>query len=125
MVMSSWRPMRKASGGRYKPFRGKRLSDKRNNPVMTGLGKQKKIMVRTPGGNQKEKLLKAEIAHIFDPKQKKHLNAKIITILESPANRNYVRRNIMTKGTIVNTDAGKARITSRPGQTGIVEAVLV
>ena len=36
-----------------------------------------------------------------------------------------VRRNILTKGAIIETDAGKAKITNRPGQEGTVNAVLV
>ena len=32
------------------------------------------------------------------------------------ANRHYVRRNILTKGTVITTDKGNAVITSRPGQ---------
>ena len=31
----------------------------------------------------------------------------------------------MTKGTIVQTEAGSARITSRPGQDGVVNAILI
>ncbi|MFH1511592.1 MAG: 30S ribosomal protein S8e, partial [Candidatus Woesearchaeota archaeon] len=33
--------------------------------------------------------------------------------------------NIITKGTIVDTDKGKVRITSRPGQDGTLNGVLV
>ncbi|RLF82243.1 30S ribosomal protein S8e, partial [Thermococci archaeon] len=50
---------------------------------------------------------------------------KIISVVENPANRQYVRRNIVTKGAIVQTEIGKALVTSRPGQDGIVNAVLL
>ncbi len=49
----------------------------------------------------------------------------IQTVLENPSNPNYVQRNILTKGAIISTSKGKARITSRPGQDGIVNAVLI
>ena len=45
--------------------------------------------------------------------------------VDSPANRHFIRRNIMTKGIIIETDKGKAKITSRPDQDGIVNAVLI
>ena len=47
------------------------------------------------------------------------------TVLENPANRHYVRRNIITKGTIVDTEKGKAIITSKPGQEGCINAKLL
>ena len=50
---------------------------------------------------------------------------EIKDVLENPANPHYVRRDIITKGAIVITDIGKARITSRPGQHGVVNAVLI
>jgi len=46
-------------------------------------------------------------------------------VLENPANRHFVRRNILTKGTIIETVKGKAKITGRPGQEGMVNAVLI
>ncbi|MBI3587671.1 30S ribosomal protein S8e [Candidatus Micrarchaeota archaeon] len=51
--------------------------------------------------------------------------AKLITVLESPDNRHYARENVVTKGCLVQTEMGSARVTSRPGQHGIVNAILV
>ena len=65
------------------------------------------------------------MANLYDPKSKTYKKAKIINEIENPANRNFIRRNILTRGAVVETDAGKARITSRPGQDGVVNAVLV
>jgi len=45
--------------------------------------------------------------------------------LETPSNRFLARQNILTKGTIVETDAGKVRITNRPTQEGMVNGILV
>ena len=56
---------------------------------------------------------------------KKTVVADVKTVVDSPANRNFVRRSIMTKGAVIETSLGKARITSRPGQEGFLNAVLV
>ena len=50
---------------------------------------------------------------------------KITAVVENPANRHFVRRNIITKGTVIETEKGKARITSRPGQEGVINAILI
>jgi len=50
---------------------------------------------------------------------------KIRNVTESPANRNYARQNYMSKGTVVETEIGKAKITNRIGQDGVVNGVMV
>ncbi len=81
--------------------------------------------IRTLGGNKKLRLLSEEYVNVVDPKTNKAQKTKIKTTTENPANRHFVRRNIMTKGTIIETEIGKAKITSRPGQDGVVNAVLI
>ncbi|PIN87382.1 30S ribosomal protein S8e, partial [Candidatus Woesearchaeota archaeon CG10_big_fil_rev_8_21_14_0_10_32_24] len=49
----------------------------------------------------------------------------IVTVVENPSNPHLVRRNILTKGAVVETKMGKARITSRPGQEGTLNGVLI
>lgn len=80
---------------------------------------------RTKGGSTKDYLLSAEFVNVFDSKSGKHIVLKINGVKDSSANRNYVRRNILTKNTVVNTEKGLARITSRPGQEKVVNAVLL
>jgi len=63
--------------------------------------------------------------NVYDPKTKKYSKVEIKTVVENPANRHYVRRNILTKGTIVDTSLGKAKITSRPGQEAVLNGILV
>ncbi len=125
MSITQHRSKRKLTGGRYKskPRKIKRLFGRA--PSMTKLGLNKAKKIRTIGRNLKIKLVQAESVNVFDPKEKKYYKTKITNILENPANVHYVRRNIMTKGTIIETEKGKARITSRPGQDGVVNAVLV
>jgi len=125
MAITQKRPKRKASGGRYISWRKKRVRELGSLPSFTKLGKKVFKVIRTVGGNKKRVLLSGEIANVYNPKEKKYEKLKIETILESPANRNFVRRNIITKGTILKTEKGKARVTSRPGQEGNINAVLV
>ena len=85
----------------------------------------KKKPVRTRGNHRKTRLLMANQAFVTDPKTHTTSKTDIVTVVENPANIHYVRRNILTKGAIVNTKLGKAKITSRPGQSGVINAVLL
>lgn len=125
MVVTQGKPRRRTSGKKKLAYRKKRLFERGSIPSLTGLGEIKVKIVRTKGKGSKRKLLKHNIANVLDKKTNKRSKAKILTIVENPANRHYVRRNIMTKGTIIETEKGKARITSRPGQEGSINAVLV
>jgi small subunit ribosomal protein S8e len=49
----------------------------------------------------------------------------IETVEENVANPNYVRRNLLTRGAVIRTEIGRARIISRPGQDGVINAVLI
>ncbi|MBR9677049.1 30S ribosomal protein S8e [Candidatus Woesearchaeota archaeon] len=125
MVIIQSKSKRKASGGRYKVRSLKRAYEAGRAPVHTKVGERKAKSVRTGGANKKSKLLSENSINIFNPKTKKIVKALIKTVVENPANRHFVRRNILTKGTIVETDKGKAKITSRPGQTTVVSGVLI
>ena len=93
--------------------------------ALTKIGKLRKKFVKVRGGNIKIKVLSIDEVNLYDPKEKKYSKVKIKSVLENPANRHFVRRNIITKGTIIDTEKGKAKIVSRPGQTGVLNAVLV
>jgi small subunit ribosomal protein S8e len=49
----------------------------------------------------------------------------IMSVVENESDPNYVRRNILVKGAIIETDKGRVRITSRPGKDGVINGVLV
>jgi len=49
----------------------------------------------------------------------------IIFVLEYPTNNDYQRRGVITKGAILETQDGKCKVVSRPGQDGTVNAILV
>jgi small subunit ribosomal protein S8e len=92
---------------------------------LTKLDETRRRPARMLGGARKTRLLSSNIANVFNPKTKKSVKLKILNVVGNPANRYFVRRNIMTKGSIIVTEQGKARVTSRPGQEGTINAVLV
>jgi len=125
MAINQARARTKASGGKYKFKVPKKKFRLGNDPTLTKLGKERKKSVRVIGGNKKERILTTSIVNLFDKKTKKFSKAKILQVVENPANRHYVRRNILTKGTVIKTEKGNARITNRPGQEGVINAVSV
>ncbi|MCL5100373.1 MAG: 30S ribosomal protein S8e [Candidatus Marsarchaeota archaeon] len=78
--------------------------------------------VRTRGAGRVNKLKYAAFANVLTKQGYK--KAKIKSILESKDNRNFARLKIMTKGSLIDTELGKAIITNRPGREGCVNAVL-
>ena len=125
MAKSRERSKRKFTGGLYRAYRKKRKSMLAGIPTLTKLDKRKLKKVRIRGGNEKVRTLRDDIANVYDPKQKRCLKLKIKKVLENPANRHFVRRNIITKGTIIDTEKGKAIVTSRVGQEGVINAKLL
>ena len=115
---------KKVTGGVIHQYRKKRRFQKGSIPLLTELGKEKKFVKRCRGGVKKLKLVKAEFVNVTDSKNKTK-KTKILDVLENPASPNYVRRGILTKGTVVKTEIGKVRITSRPSQIGVVSGVIV
>ncbi|MDD5086511.1 MAG: 30S ribosomal protein S8e [Candidatus Nanoarchaeia archaeon] len=125
MVISQRRSKRKSTSSRYKGNRGKRMYEQGRVPSLTKVDERKPKVIRTRGGNEKTILLNDNIVNLIDKKTKKYSKAKITSVVETPSNRHFVRRNIMTKGSVIDTDKGKARITNRPGQEGTINAVLL
>jgi len=125
MAISQHRSRRKVSGGLYKDHRKKRLSDLGRDPTMTKIGETKVRNIRAKSSITKRAILTTDIVNVMDPKTNKCKKVKIKTVLDNPANRHFIRRNILTKGTTIDTEIGKARITSRPGQHGVLNAVLI
>lgn len=125
MAISQGNPIRKSTGGRYIANRGKRKSELGREPANTRLDEKKLKKIRTRGGSEKLRLASDNKMNIINPDSNKAETVEIITVLENSADPNYVRRNIITKGAIVETSVGKAKITSRPGQDGILNGVLI
>ncbi|HTT15258.1 MAG TPA: 30S ribosomal protein S8e [Thermoplasmata archaeon] len=125
--MGTWqgRSRRKRTGGRLRPIRKKRRFEiaRELQTATIGSGTVKKYRVR--GRNLKLRILTTQTINVFDPASKKMQPAKVITVRENPANPNYVQRNIITKGAILETDLGLVKVLSRPGQDGILNGVRV
>ncbi|MEK6923687.1 MAG: 30S ribosomal protein S8e [Candidatus Micrarchaeota archaeon] len=86
-------------------------------------GKEKRETLRSKGGSTKLKGKKISFIVVSAGATSKKV--KITNVVESPDNRHYARENIITHGAIVETELGKCRVTSRPGQDGVVNAVLL
>lgn len=114
----------KATGGRKIVNRKKRRFEKGFFPAETALGKTKGKTMRKHGGNEKRRLLSVNEANISDALGKTQ-KVEITRVIKNPANVDYDRRGVITKGTMIATPLGTARVTSRPGQDGKVNAVLV
>lgn len=125
MVTVQKRSQRKPSGARYKVAPTKRTHQKGSVATRTVVGAPRKTLTRVKGGNQKNHTLSTNTINVYDEKSKKHTKATIASVSENSANRNFVRRNIMTKGTIVETSVGKVKITNRPGQEGTVNGIKI
>ncbi len=125
--MGIWqgRSRRKRTGGRLRPLRKKRRFEiaRELQHAAVGTGTVKKYRVR--GHNLKLRILTAQTINVFDPATKKMQPAKVVTVRENPANPNYVQRNIITRGAILETDVGLVRVLSRPGQDGVLNGVRV
>ena len=126
MALWQGKSQRKSTGGRRRYARGKRKYEIAREVIPTVVAPEHASEVlRTRGGNSKVRVLGAFKVNLVDPKSGKTKRVDLTTVKENPANPNYVQRNFVTKGAIIETTAGLARVTSRPGQDGVVNAVLV
>lgn len=116
---------KKSSGGRKRAYRGKRRFERGSFPVETTLGEPKRKIVQGRGRSIKVKVLRDKYACVTDSKSGKTEKVEIKRVVKNPANADYNRRGVMTKGAIIETPKGLARVTSRPGQNGVINAVLI
>lgn len=116
---------RKRTGGRRWPFRKRKKADRGGQPAEAILADPKVVPIRARGGNAKQRLLSSNFANVLDPASKKSKKLEILRVVQNPANTDYSRRGIVTRGAIIETPAGRARVISRPGQDGVINAVLV
>ncbi len=112
---------RKISGGRYIKNRKKKSYEIAGQKRVVKIGEEKRKTKKTMGGNKKTFLLKAKFVNI--PSKNKKVEIK--NVIETPSNRFLARQNILTKGTIIETELGKVKITSRPSQEGVVNGILI
>jgi small subunit ribosomal protein S8e len=125
MARSQARSKRKFTGKKYKYIRKKRKRELERPPIETQVGDIKKKKQRTLGGNYKLKLFSTNYINVTDLTSNKTSKVKILRFESNPASKDYNRRHILTKGSIVETELGKVKITSRPGQHGVLNAVVI
>jgi len=117
------RSTRKRTGGRVRPSRNKRKYELGNESTETTVGDQKLKTVDARGNTEKFRAVTTDVASVADGDSV--VEATIEDVVENASDPNYARRNIITKGAVIETSEGEARVTSRPGQDGQVNAVLV
>ena len=125
MALWQGKSKRKSTGGRLAGSRSKKRFEIGRELQQAKIGELTRKVARARGGGRKDRLLRTEQASVTDPKSGKSFTSKILEVIENTANPNYVRQNIITKGSVIETDKGKAKVTSRPGQHGVVNAVLI
>ena len=123
--MAVWqdRSQTKKTGGKTRSYRKSRKYDLGSKFTEPELGEKRVTVKETRGGNQKSVAKRSETVNLAVDGEVK--NVEIESVEETPSNPNYVRRSIMTKGTIIQTPEGKAEVTSRPGQDGNINAKLI
>ncbi len=114
--------------GKVTEMRKKRKYEQGRKPAETAIGEEKKKAVRTKGAGLKMKLVSSGYANVVV--NGKNVICKILDLVKNPANKDFTRRRIITKGAVlsVKTPEGKdisVRVTSRPGQDGLINAVTV
>ncbi|MEM0130133.1 MAG: 30S ribosomal protein S8e [Thermoplasmatales archaeon] len=125
MALYQGRGRTKISGGKLKNSRHKRRFELGREATLTTLGNVKRKQVRGMGGNVKSVLLSGNEANVTVPSERTTKRAKILNVAENIAETHFAQRNIITKGAIIVTELGKAKVTSRPGQNGMINAVLI
>jgi small subunit ribosomal protein S8e len=110
------------SGGKKVKARGKRARHAGGYFVPTKIGEREIKKVRTKGGNIKIKVKYDLYANVATKEGVKR--CKIISVIQGN-NPDYTREGIITKGAIIQTEIGKAIVTSRPNQHGVINAKLV
>lgn len=115
------RSARKRTGGRLKHASKKKRHELGREPAETRVADTRLQVIDSRGNEDKLRALSTNVAQLSADGETE--TVEIEDVVENPANVNYARRNIITKGAIIETSEGKARVTSRPGQIGQVNAV--
>jgi len=113
----------KITGGRRHVLRSRRKYEMDRFPNEALIGDQITITRKVRGKNIKAAIKTIDSVNLaIDSKVKR---VKIIKVLENATNNDYQRRGVISKGAILETEEGKCRVVSRPGQHGTVNAIFV
>lgn len=116
---------RKPTGGKKRPYRKKRRYERGRDPALTVIDERRIRIKRVRGGRVKYSLASDLYANVIDTETGVCKKVKILRVIANKANRDYERRGVITKGAIIEVEIGKAEVTSRPGQDGVVNAKLI
>ena len=116
--------VRRGSGAKKVKNRDKRLAHVGGSHVKTKIGEKQVVeRKRGRGGTVKYRLKYAVYVNVSDGKGNvKKVKIQRVVVSNNP---DFTRQGIITKGSIVQTELGKVKITSRPGQHGVLNGVLV
>jgi small subunit ribosomal protein S8e len=114
---------KKKTGGKYIKSKKKKLYEIGGQKTITKIGERKKGIKNIRGGKTKKLLLREKFINVKS--KDKISKVEIKNVLETPSNRFLARQNILTKGSIVETDLGKVKIINRPTQEGIINGLLL
>ena len=114
----------KITGGIRHPLKTRQKFQMDRYPNEALMGDQETTTRKTRGNNRKTGLKKVSHVNLVLP-DAKIKRSKITKVLENQTNNDYQRRGVITKGAILETEDGKCKVISRPGQCGIINAVLV
>lgn len=120
------RDLRKPSGGIKKSLQKKRKRELGSPPTETTLEQEEERYIeRIHGGILKIRAKHIVFANVTSSSGGAVKKARISRVVSNPASVDYSRRGVITRGAIIETEEGRARVTSRPGQDGVVNAVLI
>ena len=114
----------KITGGRRHPLKTRQKFQTDRYPNEALMGDQETRTRKTRGNNRKTGLKTASHVNLVLP-DAKIKRTKIIRVLENQTNNDYQRRGVITKGAVIETEDGKCKVISRPGQCGIINAILL
>jgi small subunit ribosomal protein S8e len=123
-VHSRSKTKKSGNGKRRNKISDKHRSEIGNYFTATKLSDKSHVdLIRRRGGKETPVLKKAGFANLLTKQGYKKVAIK--GVLESHDNRNFARQNIITKGTLITTELGKAVVLNRPGREGNINAKLV
>jgi len=114
----------KLTGGRRHPLRVRRKYEIDRYPNEALTESQVTVTRKVRGKNTKTALKTIDFINLTSPNSKVK-KTKILKVLENSTNNDYKRRGVITKGAILETAEGKCKVVSRPGQHGVVNAILI
>ena len=114
----------KITGGIRHPLKTRQKFQIDRYPNEALMGEQETATRKTRGNNRKTALKTVNHVNLVLP-DAKIKRSKIIRVLENQTNNDYQRRGVITKGAILETEDGKCKVVSRPGQNGVINAILV